>query len=94
MNRNTRQLKTQFDSFGGLRGELHLNQTLLKNQLAFRGALLADNKKFYPNPSIDRERRAYGALVYKPSTKPRSVRTMNMPQDIVGPLRGFLRSIR
>ena len=69
MNRNTRQLKTQFDSFGGLRGELHLNQTLLKNQLAFRGALLVDNKKFYPNPSIDRERRAYGALVYKPFNK-------------------------
>ena len=69
MNRNTRQLKTQFDSFGGIRGELHLNQTLVQNKLAFRGALLADNKKFYPRPSIDRERRGYAALLYKPFKK-------------------------
>ena len=69
LNRNTRQVKTQIDSFGGIRGEFHLNQTLLKNQLAFRGALLADNKKFYPNPSIDRERRGYAALLYKPFKK-------------------------
>jgi hypothetical protein len=69
MNRNTRQLKTQIDSFGGIRGELHLNQSLVRKKLAFRGALLADNKKFYPNPSIDRERRGYAALLYQPFKK-------------------------
>jgi outer membrane receptor protein involved in Fe transport len=57
MDRNTAKTRMQVDSFGGLRGEFHLNRTLLPGKLAFRGALLAENKKADIKPSIERDRR-------------------------------------
>jgi hypothetical protein len=71
MNRNFGKVRMQTDDWGGLRGELHVNQTLFRNKLAFRTALLADNKKADIRPSIDRERRAYGALLFAPFKKTR-----------------------
>src|SRR6185436_11970655 len=64
MNRNSNKVRMQVDSFGGVRGEFHVNKTLLPDKLAFRGSLLADNKKADIKPSIDRDRRFYGALSY------------------------------
>ena len=66
LERNTAKTRMQVDSFGGLRGEFHLNRTLIPRQLAFRGALLAENKKADIKPSIERDRRMYGALQYSP----------------------------
>jgi hypothetical protein len=71
VNRNTGSLRVQADSFGGVRGEVHLNRTLVRDKLAFRGALLADNRKSDIEPSIARDRRAYGALTYTPFKKTR-----------------------
>jgi hypothetical protein len=71
MNRNFGKVRMQTDDWSGLRGEFQLNQTLFKDKLAFRAALLADNKKADIKPSIDRERRAYGALLYTPFRKTR-----------------------
>ncbi len=71
MNKQFGTLKLQTDSWGGTRGELQFNRTLSKDKLAFRGALLADNKKFDPRPSIERDRRLYGALLYTPFKKTR-----------------------
>lgn len=69
MNRNTAKTRMQIDSFGGLRGEFHFNRTLLPGKLAFRGALLAENKKADIKPSLERDRRLYGALLFSPFRK-------------------------
>jgi hypothetical protein len=71
MNRNFGKVRLQVDDWGGLRGEFHVNQTVFKDKLSLRAALLADNKKSDIRPSIDRERRAYGALLYAPFKKTR-----------------------
>lgn len=63
MNRESAKVKTQMDSFGGLRVEFHLNTTLVRDKLAFLGAVLADNKKSDIQPSLGKDRRVYGAFL-------------------------------
>jgi hypothetical protein len=71
MNRDFSKVRMQVDSFEGMRGEFHFNKTLIKDQLAFRGSMLADNKKSDIEPSIARDRRFYGALLFTPYKKTR-----------------------
>ena len=71
MNRDSSRVRMQADSFGGLRGEYHFNQGLIRDKLAIRGALLAENQKADIRPSIARDRRFYGALLFTPFEKTR-----------------------
>ncbi len=71
MNRDFNRVRMQVDSWSGIRGEFHFNKTLVRDKLALRGALLADNKKADLSPSLERDRRLYGALLYTPFKKTR-----------------------
>lgn len=71
MNQNSMNVKFQADSWGSLRGEFHANQTLIEDKLAVRVDVLADNREFDVQPSVEKSRRVYGALLYTPWEKTR-----------------------
>jgi hypothetical protein len=71
LNEDFAEVKFRVDSWDGIRGEYQMNKVLIEDKLALRVALLADNKKFDEEPSIEKDRRLYGNLVYKPFSKTR-----------------------
>jgi len=71
MNRDSSRVRMQADSFGGVRGEYHFNKGLIRDKLAIRGAVLAENQKSDIEPSIARNRRYYGAMLFTPFKKTR-----------------------
>ncbi len=71
INQNTARVKFQIDSWGSMRGEFHVNQSLIKDKLALRVSLLADNKKYDVEPSLEQTRRAYATLTWTPWEKTR-----------------------
>lgn len=71
INQDSARVRFQFDNWGSLRGEFHVNQTLIKDKLALRVSLLADNRKYDVEPSLEQSRRAYATLTWTPFTKTR-----------------------
>ena len=71
LNEDFGEVKFMVDSWEGIRGELHLNKALIEDKLALRFAVLADNAKFDEQPSIEKDRRIYGTLLYVPFPKTR-----------------------
>ena len=59
----------QFDSFGSMRFELDLNQVLIDDTLAIRGAFLYLDGEYDVKPSYNKDRRLYGTLTYRPFRK-------------------------
>src|SRR5581483_11415504 len=56
----------RFGQYGSHRESLNLNQTLIKNQLAIRVAVLHDKKYYQQDPAYNRDIRQYAALRYEP----------------------------
>ena len=69
LNRNTNQVVVRTDQYGSFRTSLAVNRSLIKDKLAFYGALLYNDQQFQRKPSRDLTRRQYGALTFKPFEK-------------------------
>ncbi|MES2696261.1 MAG: TonB-dependent receptor plug domain-containing protein, partial [Verrucomicrobiota bacterium] len=57
------------DDYGTLRGELDVNRYLLKNKLGVRLNVVAQDKKLYQTPSLNRRNAATLSATYKPFTR-------------------------
>ena len=69
LNKNTNQVALRTDQYGSFRTSLSVNREIVKDKLAFYGALLYNNQQFQRKPSRDLTRRQYAAITYKPFEK-------------------------
>ena len=64
--RNTSQLVTRFDSYGGIRASLDLNRSLIRNKLGVRFSAVYNEVGYVRKPSVDRTTRQQFAVTYTP----------------------------
>lgn len=65
-NKDSNQVQTRFDSYGGGRVSLDFNRVLVKDKLAVRVSALYNEAAFIRKPSIDRTDRQQAALTFRP----------------------------
>lgn len=63
---NSANVSARYGSYGSYRGTFDFNKTLLKNELAIRGAFLEDKRYYRQKPAFNEDTRGYGALRYEP----------------------------
>jgi len=66
---NQRQVELRVTDLGGFRQTINLNQVLVKDRLAARVVLLNDDDKYFLEPTFQKQKRAYGAITWKPTAK-------------------------
>lgn len=69
LTRNRTSVSLRTDSEGSLRGELDVDQTLIKGKLGFRAALLSERTDFAWKPAYSNTDGAFIAGAYKPFNK-------------------------
>ncbi len=69
LNKNNAQVVLRTDQYGSFRTSLSFNRSLLKDKLAFYGAILFNDQQFQRKPAGDLTRRQYGAITAKPFSK-------------------------
>ncbi|MEO7600529.1 MAG: TonB-dependent receptor plug domain-containing protein [Opitutus sp.] len=65
-NKDSNQVLTRFDSYGGGRASIDINRVLVKDKLAVRVSALYNEGAFIRKPSIDRTDRQQLALTFRP----------------------------
>jgi len=66
---NQRQVELRVTDLGGFRQTINLNQVLVKDKLAARVVLLNDDDKYFLEPTFQKQKRAYGAITWKPTAR-------------------------
>ena len=66
INRNTSQIVGRFDSYGGIRGSIDLNRSLIANKLAVRFSAVYNEVGYVRKPSVDRTTRQQIAVTFRP----------------------------
>ena len=91
------ELEVRVDNYGSFRSSLDLSRELIKDKLAFRGALLYDNRQEFLDPAEAERTGAYGAVTYRPfkstsitvtaeiGEEDRTFRYTNMVYDAITP---------
>ncbi|MBP7142919.1 MAG: TonB-dependent receptor plug domain-containing protein, partial [Opitutaceae bacterium] len=69
LSRSRNSVSFRTDSEGSLRGQLDVDQTLIKNKLGFRAALLSERTDFAWKPAYSNTDGAFIAGAYKPFSK-------------------------
>lgn len=67
--RDMAEVQVRTDSYGSVRTTLDFSKELIRKKLAFRVALLRDDRKEFLEPAHYDRRGAYGALTYRPFKK-------------------------